>query len=105
MIRQALKLSLFGGISLASVTAMGVRCSKRKVMTAVKETPLPIIICGPSGVGKSTLLKRLFKEYPTQFGFSVSHTTRDPRKGEVDGVSTGSRSAWDRGKNIRLFSG
>ncbi|CAO3612772.1 unnamed protein product [Cunninghamella blakesleeana] len=43
------------------------------------------VISGPSGSGKSTLLKRLFAEYPTTFGFSVSHTTRGPRPGEVDG--------------------
>lgn len=46
----------------------------------------PVVICGPSGVGKGTLLNRLMKEYPEQFGFSVSHTTREPRPGELDGV-------------------
>ncbi|EMD38856.1 hypothetical protein CERSUDRAFT_151559 [Gelatoporia subvermispora B] len=45
----------------------------------------PLVISGPSGVGKSTLLQRLFAEYPDKFGFSVSHTTRTPRPGEVDG--------------------
>ncbi|KAJ3134862.1 hypothetical protein HK100_003257 [Physocladia obscura] len=45
----------------------------------------PLVISGPSGVGKSTLLKRLFDKYPTSFGFSVSHTTRGPRPGEEDG--------------------
>ncbi|CDH57082.1 predicted protein [Lichtheimia corymbifera JMRC:FSU:9682] len=43
------------------------------------------VIAGPSGSGKSTLLKRLFAEYPDTFGFSVSHTTRAPRAGEVNG--------------------
>ncbi|TPX57548.1 guanylate kinase [Spizellomyces sp. 'palustris'] len=47
--------------------------------------PRPIIICGPSGSGKSTLLTRLFKDYPTEFGFSISHTTRTPRAGETNG--------------------
>ncbi|KAL0084899.1 guanylate kinase [Phycomyces blakesleeanus] len=43
------------------------------------------VISGPSGSGKSTLLKRLFNDYPDTFGFSVSHTTRKPRPGEVNG--------------------
>ncbi|KAI8640435.1 guanylate kinase [Parasitella parasitica] len=43
------------------------------------------VIFGPSGSGKSTLLKRLFRDFPDTFGFSVSHTTRKPRSGEIDG--------------------
>ncbi|KAG9120162.1 hypothetical protein FRC07_004451, partial [Ceratobasidium sp. 392] len=35
--------------------------------------------------GKSTLIKRLQDEFPGQYNFSVSHTTRAPRPGEVDG--------------------
>ncbi|CAJ0625783.1 23352_t:CDS:2 [Entrophospora sp. SA101] len=45
----------------------------------------PIVVSGPSGTGKSTLLKRLFEEYPNKFGFSISHTTRSPRPGEQNG--------------------
>lgn len=53
---------------------------------ASKILPKPIVICGPSGVGKGTLIEMLFKRFPNdQFGFSVSHTTRKPREGEVDG--------------------
>ena len=32
----------------------------------------PLLLSGPSGVGKSTLLQRLFAEFPDKFGFSVS---------------------------------
>lgn len=46
----------------------------------------PVVVCGPSGVGKGTLLRRLIKDYPDDFGYSVSHTTRAPRAGEVNGV-------------------
>uniref|UniRef100_A0A8C0WCV1 Guanylate kinase n=1 Tax=Castor canadensis TaxID=51338 RepID=A0A8C0WCV1_CASCN len=47
--------------------------------------PRPVVLSGPSGAGKSTLLKRLFQEHGSIFGFSVSHTTRDPRPGEENG--------------------
>ena len=45
-----------------------------------------ILVCGPSGVGKGTVLKELFKKYPELTGFSVSYTNRGPRVGEKDGV-------------------
>ena len=32
------------------------------------------------------MINRLLKDYPNNFGFSVSHTSRKPREGEVDGV-------------------
>uniref|UniRef100_A0A3Q7NK93 Guanylate kinase n=2 Tax=Callorhinus ursinus TaxID=34884 RepID=A0A3Q7NK93_CALUR len=47
--------------------------------------PRPVVLSGPSGAGKSTLLKRLLQEHGSVFGFSVSHTTRDPRPGEENG--------------------
>ena len=43
------------------------------------------IICGPSGVGKGTVVARLLASDPTLY-FSVSATTRAPRAGEADGV-------------------
>ena len=43
------------------------------------------IICGPSGVGKGTVVARLLASDPTLY-FSVSATTRAPRPGEADGV-------------------
>ncbi|KAK3258952.1 guanylate kinase [Cymbomonas tetramitiformis] len=46
----------------------------------------PVVIAGPSGVGKGTLIAKLMEEFKNIFGFSVSHTTRDPRPGEEDGV-------------------
>ncbi|ORC90564.1 guanylate kinase [Trypanosoma theileri] len=53
---------------------------------ASKRLPLDAIaVCGPSGVGKGTLLGRLMKAFPDRFGYSVSHTTRAPREGEQHG--------------------
>ena len=43
------------------------------------------IISGPSGVGKSTVLRELFKDRDDLY-FSISATTREAREGEVDGV-------------------
>jgi len=45
-----------------------------------------VLITGPSGVGKGTLIKMLLEAYPSRFGFSVSHTTRERRPAEVDDV-------------------
>jgi guanylate kinase len=44
------------------------------------------VLLSNAGTGKGTLIGMLLKEYPNRFGFSVSHTTRAPRPGEVDGV-------------------
>ena len=44
-----------------------------------------LVLSGPGGVGKSTIVKEL-KKFP-EFYFSVSATTRAPRIGEVDGES------------------
>ncbi|XP_060080043.1 uncharacterized protein LOC132559441 [Ylistrum balloti] len=56
-----------------------------RTMSSESSDPRPIVMSGPSGSGKSTLLNKLFEEYPDSFAFSVSHTTRNPRQGEVDG--------------------
>jgi guanylate kinase len=44
-----------------------------------------IVISAPSGTGKSTVVARVLKEVE-RLRFSVSHTTRQPRPGEKDGV-------------------
>jgi len=52
-----------------------------------KESPSPgrlIVLTGPSGVGKGTLMQELLKRHPELY-YSVSVTTRSPRPGEIDG--------------------
>jgi guanylate kinase len=48
----------------------------------------PLVVCGPSGVGKGTIIQKFMEELngKEHFQFSVSHTTRSGRPGEQDGV-------------------
>uniref|UniRef100_A0A9J2P259 guanylate kinase n=2 Tax=Ascaris TaxID=6251 RepID=A0A9J2P259_ASCLU len=46
----------------------------------------PLVLSGPSGGGKSTIITRAMHDYPNTFALSVSHTTRAPRPGEENGV-------------------
>jgi guanylate kinase len=58
----------------------------------------PLVICGPSGVGKGTIISRFMESQQQhqqqqqqqyklpEFIFSVSHTTRQPRPGEINGI-------------------
>jgi guanylate kinase len=44
-----------------------------------------VVVTGPSGTGKTTLIDMVRKRVEG-IGYCVSHTTRTPRKGEVNGV-------------------
>ncbi len=44
-----------------------------------------LVISAPSGAGKTTLVKKLLKEFSATFEYSVSCTTRTPRLNEEDG--------------------
>lgn len=46
---------------------------------------LLLVLSAPSGCGKTTIVKRVMNRLPGLV-FSVSHTTRQPRPGEIDGV-------------------
>ena len=44
--------------------------------------PFPIVLSAPSGAGKTTVAREIFKRFP-YIRFAVSLTTREPRPGEV----------------------
>ncbi len=50
-----------------------------------QKNPQMVVICAPSGTGKSTLLEKLKQEFP-RLKWSVSCTTRPMRSGEREGV-------------------
>ncbi|AJK89044.1 guanylate kinase [Lysinibacillus fusiformis] len=52
----------------------------------IKERGLLIVLSGPSGVGKGTVRKELFSQPNTNYEYSISMTTRNPREGEIDGI-------------------
>lgn len=52
----------------------------------MERTPRLFVVSGPAGVGKGTLVSKVRAARP-EIGLTVSATTRDPRPGEVDGVS------------------
>eukprot|EP00088_Acartia_fossae_P010556 TRINITY_DN15284_c0_g1_i1.p1 TRINITY_DN15284_c0_g1~~TRINITY_DN15284_c0_g1_i1.p1 ORF type:complete len:239 (+),score=57.83 TRINITY_DN15284_c0_g1_i1:93-809(+) len=87
----AVQRQCFHAFTSASAATSG-NCSKifmstatSSAATSLMQYPYPLVLCGPSGSGKSTVLKKLIGEYEDCFGFSVSHTTRNPRPGEQDG--------------------
>lgn len=49
-------------------------------------TPLLVILTGPSGAGKDTLVARLKSRAGATFGFAVTATSREPREGEAEGI-------------------
>lgn len=63
------------------------RRAEEEAMQALEaKFPRPLVVAGPSGVGKGTLEGMLMQRYPEHFGFSISHTTRQPRPAEQEGV-------------------
>lgn len=66
--------------------------------------PMPfrvVVISGPSGAGKTTLVERVVREAPVKLVKSISATTRPPRAGEVDGDAYYFLSAEEFGRRQR----
>ena len=47
---------------------------------------LLIVLSGPSGVGKGTVRRQIFKDKSLNLAYSISMTTRSPRAKEIEGV-------------------
>ena len=45
-----------------------------------------LVVSGPSGAGKGTVLAEFLKKHPGEYVYSISKATRKPREGEIDGV-------------------
>ncbi|KAL6755093.1 P-loop containing nucleoside triphosphate hydrolase protein, partial [Haematococcus lacustris] len=79
------------GAPAAQAGSAGVECEDGLVGAGAElaalaaQVPGLLVVSGPSGVGKGTLIARLMALHPHRFGFCTSHTTRGPRPGEVDG--------------------
>lgn len=86
---------LRGITSSSSSSSSSSGLSSNDHVTSTKRVLTPLVVCGPSGVGKGTIISRFMEANHSKlssnsnlpkFEFSVSHTTRGPRKGEIDGV-------------------
>lgn len=65
---------------------------KRTIKQWMEPLPLsylsqPLIVVGPSGVGKGRLIKALFEDYSRFFHKVITHTTRQPRPDEINGTT------------------
>jgi len=52
----------------------------------MKEKGQIFVITAPSGTGKTTIIKNILEKDVGGIGYSISHTTRKPRKGESHGL-------------------
>lgn len=64
-----------------------------------------IVVTGPSGVGKTTLLKKMLESHKKEMCFSVSHTSRAARNGEKEGIDYHfvSKEEFEKGIKNKIF--
>ena len=65
---------------------MGWGSARSTAVVSSKQLYCPLVVVGPSGVGKGTLLAKVFEKYKGLFSLSVSYTTRKSRPGEINGT-------------------
>jgi len=89
-LRAAKSVSSLGSGLVTAATKVAdikvMRASLKSTTLLGAEKASPTVVVGPSGIGKGTLLTKLRQEFAS-FAVAVSHTTRTPRPGEVDGIS------------------
>lgn len=66
---------------------------------AMKQEGILVVVSGPSGVGKGTVCAKLLQA-EKNLRISVSHTTREPRDGEIEGVNYFFKSRQEFERNI-----
>lgn len=77
--------------TVMSLTARTIRAKRNEKQATDSDEKIEpsrsfaLVFAGPSGVGKSTLIRRLEADYSENIDFSISHTTRSPREREKDG--------------------
>ena len=60
-----------------------------------------IIITGPSGVGKGTVVKEILNMNSNKVWLSISATTRNPREGEENGMAVSRQGGTDLPRDIQ----
>lgn len=74
-----------GGAEVSRAEVGGTETSRADLTpTQINPAGKLVVLTGPSGVGKGTLVRKLIQRHPELY-LSISATTRSPRDGEIDG--------------------
>ena len=96
MISLIIVISLFILILMIYISYLFIKYSKNKSIGEnihktnhinSKNKNKPLMIIGPSGVGKDTFMQKIINKYPNIFIKCVSSTTRLPRENEKEGIN------------------
>lgn len=79
-----LRLYVFAAVVTTGLLANAATCKDALTHVQEKRAPL-IIVSGPSGAGKTTVLRQVIQNSPNPTRAAVAVTTRSPRPGENDG--------------------